>query len=257
MGTASVNSYVILGGAAALIAALLWSFAAILFRKLGEDIPPVELNLLKCSLAVLAMVVTTVILREKIPSLPNSTLLLLALSGIIGIGIGDTAYFFSLNHLGTRLALLLGVLAPPIAGLISLFFLGEVLHPIAWLGIFVTLAGVGWVILQENKGESRKPGLWKGIGFALLASLSQAVGAVFSRFALVSSDISALQTAIVRLLAGIAALLIIVLFFQKSRFQWLSHPKETGLSTRQLFGFDRSRQPVRYVHSYLVAAGFP
>jgi drug/metabolite transporter (DMT)-like permease len=43
----------------------------------------------------------------------------------------------------------------------------------------------------------------------------------------VSSDISALQTAIVRLLAGIISLVIVILFIQKTRFEWLSG-KERG-----------------------------
>jgi drug/metabolite transporter (DMT)-like permease len=154
-------------------------------------------------------------------------LVLLAVSGIVGIGVGDTAFFHSLNYLGTRLALLMGVLAPPMAGLISWIFLGEVLKPVSWLGILITMVGVGWVILQENRGEGKIQHLGRGILVALLASLSQSIGAMLSRYALVSSDISALQTAIVRLLAGIISLVIVILFIQKTRFEWLSG-KERG-----------------------------
>jgi drug/metabolite transporter (DMT)-like permease len=237
MEPASVmSSAVILGGAAALVAALLWAFVAVIFRKIGENIPPAELNLLKGLLAVTALILTSLLLKEKLPAIASFTLFLLAMSGIVGIGIGDTAYFFSLNHLGTRLSLLMGVLAPPFAGLISWIFLGEILGPLSWLGIFITLAGVGWVILQENRSETVIPNLRKGLWFALLASLSQAIGAVISRYALISSDISALQTAIVRLLAGIACLVVIVVFFQKTRFQWLRNPKSSGISTRRLLG---------------------
>jgi drug/metabolite transporter (DMT)-like permease len=210
-----------------MLAALLWSIAAVIFQKLGEDIPPAELNLLKGLLAVSAMIVTSLILRESYPSISTSTLVLLAVSGIVGIGVGDTAFFHSLNYLGTRLALLMGVLAPPMAGLISWIFLGEVLKPVSWLGILITMVGVGWVILQENRGEGKIQHLGRGILVALLASLSQSIGAMLSRYALVSSDISALQTAIVRLLAGIISLVIVILFIQKTRFEWLSG-KERG-----------------------------
>jgi drug/metabolite transporter (DMT)-like permease len=223
----SLNHLVIIGGGAAMLAALLWSIAAVIFQKLGEDIPPAELNLLKGLLAVSAMIVTSLILRESYPSISTSTLVLLAVSGIVGIGVGDTAFFHSLNYLGTRLALLMGVLAPPMAGLISWIFLGEVLKPVSWLGILITMVGVGWVILQENRGEGKIQHLGRGILVALLASLSQSIGAMLSRYALVSSDISALQTAIVRLLAGIISLVIVILFIQKTRFEWLSG-KERG-----------------------------
>jgi drug/metabolite transporter (DMT)-like permease len=59
---------------------------------------------------------------------------ILALSGVIGIGLGDTAYFAAINRLGPRRALLLETLAPPIAALLALVFLQEALSLRAWLG---------------------------------------------------------------------------------------------------------------------------
>lgn len=230
------SSLVIFGGAAALFAAFLWSAAAVIFRKLGENIPPAELNLVKGSLAVTMMIVTTLLLGEKAPNSNTYTLILLALSGIIGIGLGDTAYFESLNKLGARLALLMGVLSPPITGLISWIFLGEKLAVISWVGITITLAGVSWVIMQEQSEHPVKRQLWMGLFFALVASLSQSVGAVFSRYALISSDISALQTAIIRLLAGIASLLVIIAFQKGVHFSWLRRPAEGAPTPQKLIG---------------------
>lgn len=217
-----------------MLAALLWSIAAVIFRKLGEDIPPAELNLLKGSIAVIAMILTSLLLKEAIPTISGTTLALLAVSGIVGIGVGDTAFFYSLNYLGTRLALLMGVMAPPMAGLISWLFLGENLGPVSWLGILITLAGVAWVIFQENRAGEPIRHLIRGVLVALLATLSQAVGAVLSRYALISSDITALQTAIVRLLAGIVALLIVILFIQKTRFEWMTGKAARKTSARIL-----------------------
>ncbi len=231
------NSPVIIGGAAALIAALLWALAAVIFRKLGENIPPIELNLVKGCLAVTMMIVTSLVLREQLPLISGLTLFLLAMSGIIGIAVGDSAYFESLNQVGPRLALLLGVLSPPLAGIISYLFLHESLRPIAWLGIVITLAGVAWVILQEQSdGMHTRKHLWRGIWFAILASSSQAIGAVISRYALLDSNISALQTAIVRLVAGIASLAILLVILKKPAFIWLRKPETIQISRGQLFG---------------------
>lgn len=235
--SSSITSSIILGGGAALVAAFLWAVATIIFSKLGEDIPPAELNLVKCSFAVLFMIITSLVLGETLPRAGVMPYLLLALSGIIGIGLGDTAYFESLNFLGSKLALLMVVLAPPMAGIISWAFLGEVLKPVSWLGIFITLIGVAWVIWEEQQdGKHSSQHLWRGIGFGLIACLTQAVGAVFSRYALTESTISALQTAIIRLLAGILSLILLVAFSRKTALKWLRQPSQGARSPAKLLG---------------------
>jgi drug/metabolite transporter (DMT)-like permease len=60
------------------------------------------------------------------------------------------------------------------------------------------------------------------------------VGAVFSRYALTSSTISALQTAIIRILAGIASLVVILLFSRSRPFRWLREPKQDGTPPEKL-----------------------
>lgn len=231
------SSGIILGGAAAIVAALLWAVATVIFSKLGEDIPPAELNLVKCSVAVTMMIVTTLLLGETYPRSGWLPYALLAGSGIIGISIGDTAYFESLNHLGSRLTILLTVLDPPMAGIISWLFLHEQLQLIAWFGILLTMAGVAWVIWQEQRDGSSKPkNLWRGIFFSLIACLAQSVGAVFSRYALTETTISALQTAIIRLLAGILALAVMIIVSRKPSFGWLHQTSASGRTPARLMG---------------------
>lgn len=237
---AAGSSNIILGGIAALISALLWAIAAIIFRRLGENVPPAELNLVKGSLAVLLMLVTTLILREVSPVMPIATFLLLIASGVIGIGIGDTAYFESLNNLGSRLALLLGMIAPPLTGTIAWVVMGEKISLLGWVGIIITIAGVAWVITEEQAGEGKiKINYARGLKFAVIASLSQAIGAVISRYAMTEAGvtISALQTAIIRLLAGIAYLTLLLIFSRKRVFTWLrSDDQNSGTSRSHLMG---------------------
>ena len=114
--SASITSGIIIGGIAALTAAALWAGGTFIYGRVGTDVPPMELNLVKCILAILLMVITSLFMGEKVPQATALPYILLVCSGIIGIGLGDTAYFESLNRLGAKLALLLTVLAPPIAG---------------------------------------------------------------------------------------------------------------------------------------------
>jgi drug/metabolite transporter (DMT)-like permease len=224
-------SPLIIGGIAALISALLWAISAIIFRNLGKSIPPVELNLFKGCMAVGLMLVTTLLLREHALVMPITTIGLLIISGIVGVGMGDTAYFESLNHLGSRFALLLGMLAPPMTGALAWIFMGESISLTSWLGIVVTIAGIAWVITEEQATEENvKINYKKGIQYAVIAALAQAIGAVISRYAMTASGatISALQTSIIRLLAGIIYLAVLIIFSKKSAFLWLRKDEVCG-----------------------------
>lgn len=232
-----ISSSILVGGGAALLAAFLWAISTILFNKLGEDIPPTELNLVKCTVAVVLMVLTSLLMRETLPNCGWLPYLFLAISGIVGISIGDTAYLHSLNQLGSRLALLLGVLSPPIAGILSWLFLGEQIASLAWVGILITLVGVSWVIWSDQKESKRvTPNYWKGIGFGLIASLCQSIGAVISRYALTETGFSALQTAIIRLTAGILTLLLLVAVSREKPFRWIHQAGQSGRSLQKLWG---------------------
>ncbi len=231
-------SPIIIGGMAALISALLWAISAIIFSSLGKNIPPAELNLVKGSFAVSLMIITTLLLREKLPQMPFLALGLLLVSGAVGIGIGDTAYFESLNHMGSRLALLLAMIAPPMTGAIAWIFLGETIPLTGWLGIAITIAGIVWVISEEQTGDNRlKVNYKQGIKFAVISALAQAIGAVITRYSMISADVtvSALQVSIIRLLAGIAYLIIFIKVTRRTSFLWLrKNQSEQSVPRRKL-----------------------
>lgn len=168
-----------------------------------------QLNLTKGVVAIAFLVLTIILTRDTFPSITPLPLILLLLSGIAGIGLGDTAFFAAINSLGPRRALLMGTLAPPMTALGALIFLQESLNVSAWCGILLTIVGVAWVVTERVPGISNtSPGqLWRGITFGILAALAQAIGAVLSRSALTSTSISPLWAALLRLGAGVSILL--------------------------------------------------
>ena len=199
------------GELAALGGALLWAVASIIYSHVGRAVSAAEMNLLKNLVAMALMGVTILILRQALPVTPGPAVGLLLLSGVVGIGLGDTAYFETLNAVGPRQALLLETLAPPMAALLALLFLDEALHPGAWLGIVLTVLGVTWVVTERvpkaAAGGAVRPGrLRRGVVFGLLAALGQAGGAVLSRAAFLQADVSPLWSAWLRLAAGAAVL---------------------------------------------------
>jgi drug/metabolite transporter (DMT)-like permease len=242
------------GEIAALSAACLWAIASVVYGRLGERIPPLQLNLMKGIVAIALLLLTIVLSSELFPSIAPIPLSLILLSGVVGIGFGDTVFFASINSLGARRALLMGTLAPPMTAIGAMIFLQEQLNLSAWCGILLTILGVAWVVTErtpEGRGTGEQgssfsslysratTNLWRGIGFGVLAAIANAVGALFSRAAFAQSVMNPLWAALLRLSAGVLILLIFtfsksilksLLYRQSLRRQVLESPSENLFS---------------------------
>jgi drug/metabolite transporter (DMT)-like permease len=206
----------------ALGAAFLWALSSILFKTLGKTIRPLELNLIKGISGFILFAITSLVIGEVFTTIPPAAVLALAVSGAVGIGFGDTMFFEAINRLGARRALLITILAPPMTVIFAWIFLSESLSLAAWIGILITILGVAWVITEKNKNEQvENKFTWLGVFFGFLAALTQAGGAVLSRWALTESSVSALQSALIRLLAGTAVLLLWILIRREKVGLWL------------------------------------
>ena len=178
------GGFYLLGEVAALATAVLWAVATVLYGRIGRSVSPVALNLMKNVIAS-AMLWGTLLPSEGIlVGLDRHAVILLLLSGAIGIGVGDSVFFQALGWIGPRKALLLMTLSPPMTALLALVFLDEALALRAWFGVVITVCGVGWVIAERTApvptGQTFEFG---GAVFALLAALCQAGGAVLSHAA--------------------------------------------------------------------------
>lgn len=111
----------------------------------------------------------------------------LVLSGLIGIFLGDTLLFATLNRLGPRRSGVLFALNAPIAAVLGFLMLGERLTGQAALGIALTVCGVVLAILfgkrrdQLHAWEAVKGPLWIGVALGLGAATGQAVGSIIAR----------------------------------------------------------------------------
>ena len=230
-----VNNFI--GEIAALSAALLWAISSVVYSRLGLKIPPLQLNFYKGIIAIALIFVTLLIQGAAFENLSSSTIALLSLSGIVGIGLGDTAYFAALNNLGARRTLLLETSSPPMGALLALIFLGERLTYIAWCGILLTILGIAWVIGERNPVDKISVSR-QGILWGILAAIAQATGAVISRYALIQSDISPLESTLIRLVGG--TVIVVGLLFLPSAKQtnskWQLSPRTLGIIAIAAFG---------------------
>ena len=208
------------GELAALSAAFLWSVASVLYSRIGQYLSPLKMNLLKNIIAMTMAMMVLLAGGGLFAGLDQEAVILLLLSGAVGIGLGDSAYFGALRYIGARRALLLSILSPPITGILALLFLGESLSPGAWLGIFITVAGVSWVITERAAGSGSagapvKPGILLG----LLAAVGQASGAVLSHAAFMHLNISPIRSALLRLIGGTLIVVIAMPLLKDSHGQ--------------------------------------
>ena len=211
------------GEAAALVAALSWAIASVIWGRAGRRIPPLELNLVKgligCALLAIALAIT----KELFVAVDPRAVVLLGVSGAVGIALGDTAYFEAINCLGPRRALLVTMLAPPLAGVVAWIILGERLRPVAWAGMALTILGVVWVITErfhgQNGGTSRA---LRGVGMGAAASCAQVAGAVLSRAAFTQTDVGWLLSALLRMSAAVVTLLVWISLL-RAKGKWTIH----------------------------------
>lgn len=206
-----------IGELAALTCALFWAIAARLFRILGSSFSPLSLNLWK-GLAAIVLLIIAVQFTPHATTLTNQGILLLLISGIIGIGLGDTFFFQAINRIGDSQTLLVAeTLAPILTALLAIAWLAEWLTLYQWLGIALVIISVDVVIRIQRKEATNTLQL-SGFGFAGLAALCQALGAVISRQVLTTTDVDPADASLIRLIGGLAIIITLLIIRRKA---WL------------------------------------
>jgi drug/metabolite transporter (DMT)-like permease len=204
------------GTLAALACALSWAIAARLFRVLGSAFSPLALNFWKGALSVALLAIIS-LLYFPLGELEQHVIFWLLLSGIIGIGIGDTFFFLALNKIGDSQSILVAeTLAPIATALLAMVWIAEWLTWPQWLGIAIVLVCVDLVIKVQRQTALADMFEITGYLFAGLAALCQAIGAVISRDVLLQSDIDPFNASMIRLIGGISIVVVLILIRKQS-----------------------------------------
>lgn len=143
------------------------------------------------------------------------------LSGLIGFGLSDLALFRSLDHLGSRLSLLMvQCLAAPFAVLIEWLWLRTLPSPAALAFGALILLGVGLALAPAGPASTLSHLPWKGLAWGILAAAGQGAGAVLSRHgfataALAGTPLDALSSTAQRMLGGLTFVLLLALLLRR------------------------------------------
>ena len=195
-------------------AATSWTYACFIWRSQTQKYKSIDINLIKNIIAFLIFIPAFSNINS---SIEFKYIFILLLSGLIGIGLGDTFYLKSLQTIGTRKTLSVETLSPLIAALSGEIFINENLTSKSWIGILIVSISL-FIILK--KGNDFKEGNapfseksnFRVYAFPFLSVLCAVLGGLFSRMVFLQSNLSPLLTTEIRLLGAIIFLITLKRF---------------------------------------------
>lgn len=197
-----------LGAVCALGAALAWSITSLLARTLMPHYGSVTINAVRSGIAGALLVGCVMIVDGPgvLVAMSPTTFVLLALSIVAAIGIGDTVFFESTRAIGLGRAMTIATTYPIGAALLAAALFDERITTSVALGTLLTLGGVGLIVSIRCEGEARPERLWFGVGTAAIASVAWAVSTVMMKVPL--REIEPLTAQAVRLPLAAALLFL-------------------------------------------------
>lgn len=218
---------------AAVATTILFSLSTVCGHRSARLIGGTEANFWRAALATVFLAAWSYSFGK---GLAGSGFPLFLLSGIVGIGIGDVAFFQALPRLGPRLSILLvQCLTAPLGALIEWTWLGTSLTARQLFFGLTILVGIGIALAPDKNLRLTRRELALGTLFGLLAALGGAGGAVLSRkaFAVVQAageHIDAVNAGFQRMPGGLALAGICLLLVKRREFRIQSRaPRELVL----------------------------
>ncbi len=211
-----------IGEFAALLTAIFWTFTALAFTYAGNKIGSLSVNFWRLVVGILFICSFSFFRFSSFfpKDIDINGWFWLALSGFIGVFLGDLFLFKAFTITGPRIALLIMSIAPPLASLLSWIIFGEKLDAIDFFGMGITILGISLVILtrpKNKRGEGNKIKFrhdTKGVFFALFGAIGQASGLVMSKVGLQSTSNPFFATQI-RLFAGVFGFILLITWLKR------------------------------------------
>ena len=212
-----------------LVAAALWAISISLFRPLIARFGPAPVNFFKCAFASVAYFAWLALVGRLagLAALDPGAIGQLALSGFVGMAIGDSLLFSAVEAGGVQRTLVIYNSAPLMTALLAWAAGGAIPSARVWLGMVLVVLGVGLV-----ETDPARPGAGRGhagataarpdaralrwtVIAALGAALGQATGLLLMQRPLQSVPI--VEASLVRLAAAGAGVLLLLAFRRGGR----------------------------------------
>ncbi len=214
-----------LGQVCSLLTAIVWAYALVLFKLTGERIAPIALNLFKNAVGLVLLTVTLAVLivcgQDSLAVLweqrPDDLCLLL-LSGLIGIALADTIFFYALNLIGVGLLSVVDCAYSPLAILFAWLLLREKLGLVHYAGAALIVVGVFVASRHKPPAGRTRAQIVAGMGLAVLAVSMMAFGIVLAKP--VVENIPLIWASTLRMAGGSAFLVLFALLGRGWKTHW-------------------------------------
>lgn len=197
---------------AALGTATCWAISGLIASDAVRAIGPFHFNLIR-QMFVTLLLFGIVTLTGGWQGLSGAQIATLAVSGVVGILLGDTLNFAGVGRLGPRRGGAVFALNAPMAAILGWLFLGEALPLQAWIGIALAAGGVALAVLgrprqNAHRLETLRGALVLGVLFGLGGALGQAAGSLIAR-PLMAGGLDPYLASLVRVGASGAAMAVL------------------------------------------------
>jgi drug/metabolite transporter (DMT)-like permease len=196
----------------ALLTAFAWSIASLFFKKAGEYIAPVPLNIINCAVGMVLMLLMAAITGTTWDSSATSSeVWTLVISGAVGICVADVLYLVCLNDLGAGRAAIVETTYSPLAVLGAYLYLNERLGVRDIIGALLVLSSIVVVGFEASSSEGHEPlpraRLARGLVTGFLATAGWATAILAVKPVVATHDVR--WAALVRLSGGLGASIIV------------------------------------------------
>lgn len=213
-----------IGIIAALSSAASWAFGTVVFEKLGKVVPYAGITFLKGVFSLLLMLLI-VLLCGDFKTITLHDFIILTASGIIGIAIGDSLFFKSLQDLGAKIQVLYFLLGQIVTMILSFLLLGDVLSISEYVGAIVLLIGI--IIVTWGKQEDH-PNKLRGVLGGFLSILCFSISTIMIKYT--DEQIDVISASFYRMLAG-TIIMTIIGTTGKRISAWISPLKDKKILT--------------------------
>jgi drug/metabolite transporter (DMT)-like permease len=193
-------------------ASVFWALSSTLFTLGGKRQSHQAVNSIRLLGATVMLGISHLILVGTL--LPGESLyvwLMLGLSGVVGLALGDGLLMWAHVTIGPRLSMLIMSMVPLVTTSVAWVLMGETIEPIKIGAIILTLAGVSWVVLEKNKKNTMFKVTVFGILLGIGGMLGQAIQLLIAKGAIEQMNGSnpALTATYIRILFGTAAIWLV------------------------------------------------
>ena len=197
-----------MGDIYAVITAICWSSAVILFDVSTKKFEAIQLNALKNFIGIVGFIATIIIFSIPNPQFSNQDIFILFISGILGILIADALFLDSLRRLGSGLSAVVSTIYSPAVFIIAFILYDETIAIQSYFGGFLVLSGIAISVYKVPKNITKK-NIYTGIIFGIMANILTAYSVLLVKP--VMEDSSIVYVALYRFGVGLIAAVIILI----------------------------------------------